>query len=67
MVSVEELTQSFETLKADIETKAAEAQAEFEKLEKELEAAGTPAELEPLKNAIDALDTAVKSATVPTD
>ncbi len=66
MTTVEEVTQSFETLKADLEAKAAEATAEFAKLEAELAEVGTEANLEPLKSAIDGLDSAVKAAVVPT-
>ncbi len=65
MATLEELTTSFETLKTDIEAKAAEAKAEFAKLEEELAAAGTPVELAPLKESIDSLDAAVKGAEVP--
>ena len=65
-VTVEELTTAFNTLKSDLEAKAAEAKAEFEKLESELTAAGSPAELAPLKASIETLDTAVKAAVVPT-
>ncbi len=63
-VSVEEVTTALETLKADLEAKAAEAKAEFEKLEGEI---GHEANLAPLKEAIDGLDTAVKGAEVPTN
>ncbi len=66
MTTVEEVTQSFETLKADLEAKAAEATAEFAKLEAELAEVGTEANLEPLKAAIDSLDASVKEAVVPT-
>ncbi len=70
MTSVEEVTESFETLKADLEAKAAEAKAEFEKLETEIgeleTKTGEEPNLEPLKSAIDSLDASVKAAVVPT-
>ncbi len=67
MATLEELTTSFETLKTDIEAKAAEAKAEFEKLEQEVKEGHTEPELTPLKESIDSLDAAVKGAAVPTD
>ncbi len=67
MASLEEVTQSFETLKADLEAKAAEAKAEFEKLEAEIAEKAPEVDLGPLKEAIDGLDTSVKGAEVPTE
>ena len=66
MATVEEVTAAVEQLKADLESKAAEAKAEFEKLEAEV-AAGQPADLGPLKELVEGIDTAVKGAQVPTD
>ncbi len=67
VTSVEEVTQALETLKTDLEAKAAEAKAEFEKLETEVKEGHTEPELTPLKEAIDSLDASVKGAEVPTD
>lgn len=68
MTDVTEVTASLEVLKTDLEAKAAEAKAEFVKLEEELAAAtagGEPPNLTPLKEAIDGIDASVKSAVVP--
>ena len=64
MASVEEVTAALETLTTDLEALAATAKAEFTHLEEEV-AAGTPPNLDPLKASIEALDTRVKSAEVP--
>ncbi len=69
MTDVAEVTGALETLKTDLEAKAAEAQAEFAKLEEELAAAiaaGEAPNLTPLKEAIDSMDESVKAAVIPT-
>ncbi len=66
MTDVTEVTQALENLKADLDAKAAEVTAEFEKLETELKEAGTPVDLEPLKTAIEGIDGTVKGIEVPT-
>ena len=66
MASVESIEALLATLKTDLEAKAAEAKAEFAKLEAEV-AAGQPANLEPLATIIEGIDAKVKAAVVPTD
>jgi uncharacterized protein YoxC len=63
--TVEEVLASLTTLTTDLEGLASTAKTEFAKLEEEV-AAGKPAELGPVKEAIDAIDSKVKSAVVPT-
>jgi hypothetical protein len=65
-VTVEEVQAALAALKADLEAKAAEAKAEFEKLEKEV-AEGKPTDLTGLKESVEGIDAAVKGAVVPTD
>ena len=70
MATVEDLMNSLNALKADLEGLASAAQAEFAKLEQEVkeaqEAGGTPVNLDPVKEAIDNLDNAAKGIVVPT-
>ncbi len=66
-VGIAEVQEALATLKADLEAKAAEAQAEFAKLEEEVAAGSTEPDLTPLKETIDSLDAAVKASEVPTD
>lgn len=61
MTTVDEIKVLIEQLTADLEQDAAQAVAEFEKLEKEI-AEGAAPNLEPLKDAITALDTKAKAA-----
>lgn len=63
MTDVQEVTAALEKLKSDLEAKAAEAKAEFEKLEGEIQ---NPAQLEGLKQSIEGIDETVKAAAVPT-
>jgi len=65
MASTEELETLATTLKTDFEALAANAQAEFKKLEEEV-AAGAPVNLDPLKASIEAIDTSVKAVVIPT-
>ncbi len=65
MTDVSEVTAALENLKADLEAKAAEATAEFQKLQEELEAAGHEVNLTPLKESIEGIDASVKAAVVP--
>jgi uncharacterized protein YaaN involved in tellurite resistance len=62
--TLEDVTTALTTLTTDLEALATTAQAEFAKLESEV-AAGTPVNLDPLKEAVDALDTRVKAAVIP--
>ena len=64
MTNVAEVEAAIATLKADLETDATAALAEFTKLETEVaEGKGaTPEDLTPLKTALEALDTSVKAA-----
>jgi hypothetical protein len=64
--TVEEVTAALTALTTDLEALAAAASTEFTKLEQEVEAGQVPQDLEPLKTAIEALDTRVKAAVVPT-
>ena len=65
MASVESIEAQLVALTTDLEALAATATAEFTKLEEEV-AAGTPPNLEGVKAAIEAIDTKVKAAVVPT-
>lgn len=64
--TVEEVQTALTTLTTDLEGLATTAQAEFSKLEAEVAAGNTQPDLTPLKESIEAIDTKVKSAVVPT-
>jgi len=70
MASEEDVLASIAGLKTDLEGVAANAQAEFTKLEQEVkeaqEAGGKPINLDGIKTAIDTLDQGVKGIVVPT-
>lgn len=69
MATLEEVQASLATLTADLESIAATAKAEFDKLEKELSEGHTEPNLAPLKEAIDSLDARAKAAAgnIPTN